>query len=162
MVVVFAVFFTGCNKAQPTAAPTLPEGYSWHNNDEFGYKIAYPEGWTVVPGATEGLSGGMIHVQTFEEPDGPGMFSAIISTEYALAALKAQGGQDVVINGRNGYKVTSQITIGAGEHTIIRKMKTCAFVVNGKYYVIQGSYSGDLWDEYAATFDNAINSFVIE
>ncbi len=27
------------------AEPTLPPGYTWYEDDEFKFKIAYPEGW---------------------------------------------------------------------------------------------------------------------
>ena len=161
VVVASAIYFAGCTKKQPMP-PTLPEGYNWYHNDEFGYKIAYPESWTVVPQETMGLGEGMEHAQTFEDPDTPSRIFVTVNSEYDIEGLKTLAGmgviisgRDVVINGREGYEAIMEPTAGL-------KMKIVAFLVNDKYYVLFCYTSVDLWDEYAATFDNAINSFVIE
>ena len=153
VVVASAIYFAGCTKEQPM--PALPEGYNWHHNDEFGYKIAYPENWTVVPKEEMILGEGIESAQQFREPDTPSTINVWIASEYDIAGLKAMGGKDVVINGREGYEVIMQPTAGA-------RMKIVAFLANDKYYVTFCFTLADLWDEYAATFDNAINSFVIE
>ena len=31
------------------AEPTLPPGYTWYEDEEFKFKIGYPENWTAVP-----------------------------------------------------------------------------------------------------------------
>ena len=31
------------------AESTLPPGYTWYEDEEFKFKIGYPEGWTVTP-----------------------------------------------------------------------------------------------------------------
>jgi len=135
--------------------PTLPEGYNWHNNDEFGYKIGYPESWTVVSQETMELGPGIEHAQMFEDPEHPAVFTVMVNSEYDIQGLQAMGARDVVINGREGYEAIIQPMQGS-------KMKIVAFVVGDRYYLISCFTLADLWGEYVATFDNAINSFVVE
>jgi len=132
-----------------------PERYKWYHNDEFGYKIGYPENWTIVPKEEIVLGEGIEHAQFFTEPDTPSTILVSIRSEYDIEGLKAIGGKDVVINGREGYEVIIQPIPGV-------KQKIVAFVVNDKYYLITCSTSANLFDEYTATFDNVINLFVIE
>jgi len=160
VVVASAIYFVGCTQKQPM--PTLPEGYNWYHNDEFGYKIAYPESWTVVPQEQIGLGEGMEQCQIFQDPDTPNSINVTVNSEYDIEGLKTLAGmgviisgRDVVINGREGYEAIM-------EPAPVARMKIVAFVVNDKYYVIACFTSADLWDEYVATFDNAIDSFVIE
>ena len=82
-------------------------------------------------------------------------FSVCISSELDIEGLKSMEGKDVVINGREGYEV-----ISSSPRAVLRIV---TFTVDDRYYQISCiTTSEDLFDEYAATFDNAINSFVIE
>jgi len=131
---------------------TLPEGYSWYQNDEFGYKIAYPEDWTVIP--HEVPRDGMDHIQEFRDPDGFGRITVYRYYEYDLNMFKDWEQEDVLINGRKGYEVIDWGTTP--------KIKTVVFVNKDKLWAIVCTTPRGLWDEYASTFDNAICTIVIE
>ena len=135
----------------PTLEPTLPSGYTWYNDVEFGYKIIYPESWEKnIPVFGEGIEGGVL----FEDPDKQSTISILIASEYDMEGLKAEGGKDVLINGREGYEVILQ-------HLPPVKIKLVAIVVDNKYYVISCTSPSDFFNENLETFDAAINSFIV-
>lgn len=146
----------------PTAEPVLSPGYAWYHDEEFGYKIAYPENWVKdVVISTDGGDDGVI----FSDPD-TGTSNVMVATtsEYDMEALKAgaEGGKEVVINGREGYEAILQ-------PMPVVKMKLVVFTVGDKYYMISctapvESLDGSMstFNETVDTFDNVINSFVIE
>ncbi len=140
----------------PAPRPLLPEGHNWYYDDEFGYMISYPEDWTVVPKEDIApLGEGTESAQFFREPDTPSTILVSILSEFDIERFKDTGAKAIVINGREGYEVIMQPIPLAKERMVV-------FFVNDKYYLITCSTSVDLFDKYAATFDNAINSFVIE
>lgn len=144
--------------ATSESEPALAPGYKWYQDDEFRFKIAYPESWTVTPMEEKDLYRGLLGSVAFSDPNTPSIntFSVMISSEIN-ERLKSMEGKDVVINGREGYEViTSSISIGGAV------LRVVTFTVDDRYYQISCITSKDLFDEYAATFDNAINSFVIE
>lgn len=146
----------------PTTEPVLAPGYKWYHDEEFGYKIAYPENWVKdVVISTDGGDDGVI----FIDPD-TGTSNVMVATtsEYDMEALKAgaEGGKEVVINGRKGYEAILQ-------PMSMVKMKLVVFTVGDKYYMISctapvESLDGSMstFNETVDTFDNVINSFVIE
>jgi hypothetical protein len=71
------------------AEPTLPPGYTWYQNEEFKFKIGYPEGWSMPKGKTtygEGLLGGARFT-----PGTPGVtLQVLVASEFAMDELKAK------------------------------------------------------------------------
>lgn len=147
----------------PTTEPVLAPGYTWYHDEEFGYKIGYPENWVkeVAISTDESKDDGMV----FSDPDtGTSMVMVATASEYDMEALKAgtEGGKEVVINGRKGYEAILQPMPPV-------KMKLVVFTVDDKYYIISctapvESLDGSMstFNETVDTFDNVINSFVIE
>jgi PGF-CTERM protein len=135
------------------AEPTLPPGYTWYEDEEFKFKIGYPEGFEKGEGVYgEGILGGVF----FNEPDTPNIIAVtILDSECNIEELKAMGAKEVVINGREGYDVIFQ-------PIPIVKQRLVYFPVDERCYSISCSTAAELFDEYAAKFDIAINSFVIE
>jgi len=135
--------------------PVLAPGYKWYHDEEFGYKIAYPENWE-KNAATSTDSGDDAVI--FSDPD-TGTSNVMVGTslEYDMEALKAEteGGKEVVINGREGYEVIFQPMPPV-------KMKLVVFDVGNKYYMISCTAPTDTFNGTVDTFDNVINSFVIE
>ena len=135
------------------AEPTLPPGYTWYEDEEFKFKVAYPEDWVKEEAIYgEGILGGAF----FMVPDTPNIISVtILDSECDIEELKAMGAQEVVINGREGYDVIFQ-------PIPIVKQRGVIFPVDERCYSISCSTAVELFDEYATIFDTAINSFVIE
>jgi hypothetical protein len=137
----------------PTTEPVLAPGYTWYHDEEFGYKIAYPENWEkidVIP-AGEGMEGAV----SFMDMGTPtNVIGVIITSEYDMEELKAVG-TEVVINGRKGYAAIDQPMPPV-------KTKVVAFAVDSRYYVVSVTTSADSFDEQTEMIDNVINSFVIE
>ncbi len=110
--------------------PTLEPGYEWYQNDEFGYKIAYPEDWGTSPSGSvfstypqeyTSIYGEEEHLSFYVEID------VLVSSnqtesrfwEYGffigeeipigLEELKEQGRiieyKDITVNGKDGIEV---------------------------------------------------------
>lgn len=138
------------------AEPTLPPGYTWYEDEEFKFKIGYPEDWRVVPEEEKIYGEGMLGGAMFQYPDTPNTIAVnILDSECDIEKLKAMGAQEVVINGREGYDVIFQ-------PLPIVTQRLVHFPVDERCYFISCSTEVELFDEYAAKFDTAINSFVIE
>jgi len=138
------------------AEPTLPPGYTWYEDEEFKFKIGYPEGWTMPEGETtygEGLLGGA----EFTPPGVPVTLQVLVASEFAMDAFKAMNGTTVMINGREGYDVTHDF-----EFMVLMRIRQVAFAVEDRYYVITCTALAENYDDYADAFETAINSFVIE
>ena len=139
----------------PASEPTLPPGYTWYHDEEFSFKIGYPEDWTIVPTEEITLGEGILGIAHFT-PEIPGTTLQVwVLSEYDMEGFKAMGGKDVVINGREGYEVIFQPMPPV-------KIRQIVFEVDDRYYSIICSTTEELYDEYTEVFDNAINSFVIE
>jgi PGF-CTERM protein len=138
------------------AEPTLPPGYTWYEDEEFKFKIGYPEGWTMPEGETtygEGLLGGAEFT-----PGTPGVtLQVLVASEFAMDEFKAMNGTTVMINGREGYDVTHDF-----EFMVLMRIREVAFAVEDRYYVITCTALAENYDDYADAFEIAIKSFVIE
>jgi PGF-CTERM protein len=150
------------------AEPTLPPGYTWYEDEEFKFKIGYPEGWTVTPkeeiglgeSTMNGINLSAVGAAMFMEPDTPSMIFVTVNSVSDVEKLKAlleseMGAKKVIINGREGYDMTLQPIPPV-------KQRVVYFFVDEMYYIISCSTAVELFDEYAAKFDTAIDSFVIE
>jgi hypothetical protein len=135
--------------------PKLPPGYTWYEDEEFNYKIGYPEDWTIVPKEEITITDEVtLGVAMFKDPDTPTMISVAVSSEYDMEKLKTRGAKKIVINDRVGYEAIIQPMPPV-------KMKLVAFPVADRYYIVFCTTSEELFDESVDMFDNAINSFVI-
>lgn len=168
----------------PTATPTpkktvnvtLKAGYALYQNDTFGYAFAYPENWTKPNdfGLSENQVSG-VGFSTFNEPYGSysqgssisGIMVVVYSGEPKTWWNEMYGGIDnakkqgavlsygnVTINGREGFEVIGNIFGSKGRWII--------FNVNGLYYVINTYTTEEWYSKRKATFDDVVNSFVIE
>jgi len=149
------------------AEPTLPPGYTWYEDKEFKFKIAYPEGWTVTPkeeiglgeSTMNGINLSTVGAAMFMEPDTPNIIGVSINSvsdvEKLRALISEMCAKKVMINGREGYEITLQ-------PISMVKQKVVYFFVDEMCYIISCSTAVELFDEYANIFDASINSFVIE
>jgi PGF-CTERM protein len=148
--------------------PALPPGYTWYEDEEFKFKIGYPEGWTVTPkeeiilgeSTMNGINLSTVGAAMFMEPDTPNIISVTVNSVSDVEKLKAliepeMGAKKVIINEREGYDITLQ-------PMPIVKQRVVYFFVDEMWYTISCSTAVELFDEYAAKFDTSINSFVIE
>ena len=79
------------------AEPTLPPGYTWYEDKEFKFKIAYPEGWTVTPkeeiglgeSTMNGINLSTVGAAMFMEPDTPNIIGVSINSVSDVEKLKA-------------------------------------------------------------------------
>lgn len=150
------------------AEPTLPPGYTWYEDEEFKFKIGYPEGWTVTPkeeiglgeSTMDGVNLRTVGAAMFQEPDTPNIIGVSVNSVSDVEKFKAlleseMGAKMVIINGKEGYDMTFQ-------PIPIVKQRVVYFFVDERCYIISCSTAEELFDEYADIFDTAINSFVIE
>ena len=138
------------------AEPTLPPGCTWYEDDEFKFKIGYPETWERMPEEQITCTEPTLHVTIFQEPDTPATITVeVCSSEFDIEGFKAKGAKDVVINGRDGYEVTIEQDFPPIKNRVF------AFVVDDRVYRVHCMCKTDIFDEHEATFDNVINSFVI-
>lgn len=160
---------------------TLKPGYKWYQDDEFGFRIGYPEDWDKSDvGLSEGQEssimfgppGSLDDPLKYHEEGGDYVQIAVIvcsdlertpqakileSHEYE--ELKKQGlvskYGEVTINGRKGYEVIRP-AFSTYKVTIV------VFEVDDFYYVINIWTGLELYDNYEDTFEDVINSFIIE
>ncbi len=147
------------------AESTLPPGYTWYEDEEFKFKIGYPEGWTVTPkekiilgkSAMNGINISTVGAVIFT--DTPNMIfvsvNSVSDVEKLRALISEMGAKKVMINGREGYDMTLQ-------PIPMVKQRAVYFFVDEMCYIISCSTTVELFDEYADIFDASINSFVIE
>lgn len=152
---------------------TLKSGYTWYRDDEFGFRIGYPEDWDergmglqegqeagVVfepPGSLEG--GDYVQIMVIVCSDLERTPQAKILEIHEYEELKKQGlvskYGEVTINDRKGYEVIRP-AFSTYKVTIV------VFEVDDFYYVINIWTRLELYDKYEDTFEDIINSFIIE
>ena len=179
IVIMFAVFFAGCAgidisfTEKSTGTPTVTEpsketvtfkdGYKWYQDDEFGYIIRYPENWDKdFPFFDTGVEDGVVLFLPSNTPDFPRIIVYVVSDPDQLGDWDCRRGKfvnlvsilvnNITINSRNGCEV---VWSNRGETT-----RQVLFTVNDLYYIVRVE-AGTQYSEYASTFDDAINSFVI-
>lgn len=163
---------------------TLKPGYKWYQDDEFGYRIGYPEDWDQsTVSLDKGIEGG-IGFSLANDPSGTSI-SVITVTVYSdpnkakfwedpefsklgsLEKLKEQGKVlkygNITLNSREGYEVIYDPLMLAGfRSTPATTSRWIVFTVNDLYYVINAYTSNEWYDKRKGTFEDAINSYVIE
>ena len=186
LLVVSIAFIGGCTRQSSTEEPSIPtpttepvttepattgvlttQGYVY--DDKLGYGFEYPGGWEMqTPEVIDGED--TESVVMFTKPGTP--TTLIVTVKLSnLTSLEEVGGEikeelnklgmtileerEIVVNGREGYEVIYQPIAAA-------KMRQVIFIANGRAYMLVCSTAEPLYDEYEETFDNVINSFVIE
>lgn len=156
---------------------TLKPGYKWYQDDEFGFRIGYPEDWDKSDmGFSEGQESGIMFGPpgSLEDPlkyrEEGGDYVQIMVAVYSdpkqakafqtgLEEAKNQGKVskygEVTINDRKGYEVI-------GSPFSSYKIRNLVFEVDYLYYTITIWTKEELYDKYEDIFDDVINSFVIE
>ena len=175
------MLFAGCTEDATTPTTkikdiTLEEGYMWYGDDEYDFKIAYPENWDI-----DYASGVSFHSDTLKpyfniselemlgisEEDNPKLPEAYVYVHVQSDPEKAKWWEyqhdtkildsgNVTINGREGYQLIFDID-GYGEPT----SRTVVFTVNDLYYTITAFSISDSYKENEDIFENIINSFII-
>jgi len=168
---------------------TLKSGYTWYQDDEFGYGFGYPEKWEEENlGLGEGQEAGVSFGSDAITPstDSPEANVAVVvwsnstsvrfweSPDWVEHGGLEKGKEmgmvskygNVTINGREGFEIVfDPFMVGFGSKTPVMKERLVIFTVDDLDYVIMAyanTPEGDLYSKYESTFDDVINSFVIE
>ncbi len=146
--------------------PTLPSGYVWYHNDDFGCSVGHPEGWVMLmetasavtigdPGNKTDVAIGVESVSSnttleayvMESKDGAIAAGAIILSEGPIE-----------VNNRAGYELV--LTLSNEEITVT--MRAAIFIVDTTAYFIVCTANEEDYNTFKDTFDTIINSTVIE
>jgi len=168
---------------------TLKPGYKWYQDDEFGFRIGYPKDWEEENlGLGEGQEAGISFGSDAITPstDIPEAHVAVVvwsnSTSvrfWEKPGWVEHGGLEkgkemgmiskygnVTINGREGFEIVfDPFMTEFGSKTPVMRERVVIFTVDDLDYVVMAyanTPEGDLYSKYESTFDDVINSFVIE
>lgn len=171
---------------------TLEPGYEWYQNDEFGYKIAYPKDWgktynsptfaiypledTSIFGEDEPLAS-YVHIEVIVSSNKTQSrfwetgFFLDANIPIGLEELKEQERiieyKNISVNDKDGIElVFSPVILYFGPEAAPSGIPTTAryilFTNDDLDYIIQISSSDIFYDEYEDTFEYIINSFIIK
>jgi len=153
--------------ATPESELALAPGYKWYQDDEFSYKIGYPENWektTLL--LQEGQEAGIGFMSDKQRPNGASEATILVTVFsdpkqarfWETEEFKEQGmdveHQKVIINGREGDEVIFYPLGG-----MVKQRLIVFTLASDLHYVVTVYTTIDLYDQYADTFDTAINSF---
>ena len=165
-------------KPVPVPGALTTQGYVY--DDKLGYGFEYPGGWKMeIPEVIDGED--TESVVMFTKPGTPTTLIVTVKLsnltsleevkEEFREGLKGLGGtileeREIVVNGKEGYEVIYKPIAAV-------KIRQVIFIANGKMacppkigplksYMLICSTAELLYDEYEETFNNVINSFVIE
>ena len=170
--------------------PTLDPGYEWYQNDEFGYKIAYPKDWgttsdrsvfSIYPLEYTSIYGEEDHLsfyvcidvlvssnQTESRFWESGVFVGV-EIPIGLEELKEQGRiieyKDITVNGKDGIEVVfDPIILYSGSERLAppTTARYVLFTNDDLDYIVQTKLTNAFYDEYKDTFEYVINSFIID
>jgi len=170
---------------------TLEPGYEWYQNDEFGYKIAYPKDWgtssnspafaiyplefTSIFGSEDPLAL-YVHIEVIVSSNQTQSrfwetgFFLDANIPIGLEELKKQERiieyKNISVNDKDGIElVFSPLMLYFGPEVAPAGIPTTAryilFTNDDLDYIIQISSSDIFYDEYENTFESIINSFII-
>ncbi len=171
---------------------TLEPGYEWYQNDEFGYKIAYPKDWGTTSNSPVFAIYPLEDTSIFGKEDPLALYvhiDVIVSSNQTqsrfwetgffvgadipigLEELKEQERiieyKNITVNGKDGVElVFSPLILYFGPEVAPSGIPTTAryilFTNNELDYIIQISSSDIFYYEYEDTFEYIINSFIIK
>lgn len=172
--------------SNPTPAPkatlnvTLKQGYKWYQNQEFGYRIGYPENWVIEevyqrissPSARKGMESSIwlmpedlddgtpnngaivLMVNVNSDPEQAKIWENPDFENYTQQGAVSKYGE-ITINGRKGYEVVMS-------PFPVAKNRIVVFTVGDLYYMVNAAAQKELFNKYEGTFNDSINSFIIE
>jgi len=170
---------------------TLEPGYEWYQNDEFGYKIAYPKDWgtssnspafgiyplefTSIFGSEDPLAL-YVHIEVIVSSNQTQSrfwetgFFLDANIPIGLEELKKQERiieyKNISVNDKDGIElVFSPLMLywpEAASTGIPSTARYILFTNDDLDYIIQISSSDIFYDEYEDTFEYIINSFIIK
>ncbi|TFH43718.1 MAG: hypothetical protein E4G94_04475 [ANME-2 cluster archaeon] len=170
---------------------TLEPGYEWYQNDEFGYKIAYPKDWgtsynsptfaiyplefTSIFGSEDPLAL-YVHIEVIVSSNQTQSrfwetgFFLDANIPIGLEELKKQERiieyKNISVNDKDGIElVFSPLMLywpEAASAGIPTTARYILFTNDDLDYIIQISSSDIFYDEYEDTFEYIINSFIIK
>lgn len=145
---LLVIFHTGCDSGT-TGAPT---GFQWYQDYEYDYRLMYPQGWNIMPDDEVTIVDNRIKsVKMFKEPsdDSSAQVAVFVYSEYDLNELKALGGHETRLNGREACRLDQ------GSMIIVA-------VAGDEYdYTIVCVAEPDLFLEQLEVFDRIIESFAL-
>ncbi|GAJ05004.1 unnamed protein product, partial [marine sediment metagenome] len=184
LLVVSIAFMSGCTEQPSTEEPSIPtpptepvpgalttQGYVY--DDELGYGFDYPGGWEFHVYEGEFVGKNIEKVVSFEKkiPYGRGQVSVelelIVKPVTDLQEVKDEFKQELE---RSGIPILNEATISVNNidgYDILSgiptwKLRKVAFFANGMAYIFKYSSQEEFYRMYEETFNNVINSFVIE
>lgn len=152
---LLVLFHTGCDSGT-TGAPNgqneLPSGFQWYQDHEYDYRLMYPQGWNIMPDDEVTIVDNRIKsVKMFKEPsdDSSAQVAVFVYSEYDLNELKALGGNETRLNGREACRLDQGYMI-------------IVAVAGDDYdYTIVCVAEPDLFLERLEVFDRIIESFAL-
>ncbi len=168
---------------------TLKSGYTWYQDDEFGYGFGYPEDWEeenigLGEGQEAGVSFGADVITPSTDSPEAHVIVLVWSNSTSLRFWEKPGwvehgglekGKEmgmvskygnITINGREGFEIVfDPFMTEFGSKTPVMSERVVIFTVDDLDYVVMvyaNTPEGDLYSKYESTFDDVINSFVIE
>jgi len=154
--------------AEETEGP--PSGWKTYQNDEHGFQLYYPSDWEKIypagiivgfrdPEADEFQENVVIVI---ESCGGMSLEEYVAQNRQILLAaipeLTISNEKDIRVHGTKGHEWIGRWTL----EDVNLKQKQVMFVAHQKGYVLTCSASENTYGGYGYTFDEIINSFVIE
>lgn len=148
MIIILVILPRGCDSGT-TDAPT---GFEWYQDQDYDYRPIYPQGWNIVPPDEVTIADNRVKsVTIFNESsdEGGAQVSVFVYSEYDLDALKALGGNETELNGREACRLDESSMI-------------IVAVAGDEYdYAIVCVAGPDLFPERLDVFDRMIESFAL-
>jgi hypothetical protein len=170
----------------PTPTPkttfnvTLKPGYKWYQDNNFSYRIGYPENWMIQevyqrissPDARKGLESSIWLMPESLDDGTPNMGAIVLMVNVYSDPKQAKIWEDpnfenykqqgavskygeITINGRKGYEVIMS-------PLPVAKNRIVVFTVGDLYYMVNVAAQKELFNKYESTFNDSINSLIIE
>jgi len=148
----------------------LPSGWKSYRNDEHGFQVYYPDDWEKMypAGAIVGFRDSQVDefqenvVVVIESCNGMDLEQYVAANRENLLLIipgvTISDDRYIEVQGRQGHEWIIRWTLEG----VNLKQKQVAFVAHEKGYSLTCSASEGTYSEYAYTFNEIIDSFVIE
>ncbi len=168
-----------------TVSVTLKAGYKWYQDNDLSYRIGYPENWKTnsqgLGKVTANNVSGWENTQSFESPSLISVGSvrlpeviimvivyqnrtlAVNWSDYGDLDKRVSKHGNITINGKEGFEVIYDLGRLYGGTTPTGNIRMIEFFTDDLCYVITAyANTPDGYNKYQSTFDDVINSFVID